>query len=173
MICNPMYFVPSGVYIHLRLMAVFLVYIAPFGGVLVVFNHVRQNGHFFPHGIIQRVTQYHINYFVQVRNLVRLRSRASLFVVRTKFSTLKFDTKYWYFEILNSELFQIQIQAQHRGAAATPAAPWWSPWYWRLGLSKRQYHGECIIVHPFSQQSRSRPVVLTTLDQICFSSLLA
>ena len=47
MICNPMYFVPSGVYIHLWLMAVFLVYIAPFGGVLVVFNHGRQNGHFF------------------------------------------------------------------------------------------------------------------------------
>ena len=47
MIFNPMYFVPSGVYINLWLMAVFLVYIAPIGGVLVVFNHGRQNGHFF------------------------------------------------------------------------------------------------------------------------------
>ena len=47
MIFNPMYIVLIGVYIHLWLMAVFLVYIAPIGGVLVVFNHVRQNGHFF------------------------------------------------------------------------------------------------------------------------------
>ncbi len=44
---NPMYFVPIGVYIHLWLMVVFLVYIAPIGGVLVVFKHVHQNGHFF------------------------------------------------------------------------------------------------------------------------------
>ena len=47
MIFNPMYIVPIGVYIYLWLMAVFLVYIAPIGGVLVVFNHGRQNGHFF------------------------------------------------------------------------------------------------------------------------------
>ena len=46
MIFNPMYIVLIGVYIHLWLIAVFLVYIAPFGGVLVVFDHVRQNGHF-------------------------------------------------------------------------------------------------------------------------------
>ena len=49
MICNPMYFVPTSKwYVHSSMAhGGFLVYIAPIGGVLVVFKHVRQNGHFF------------------------------------------------------------------------------------------------------------------------------